>query len=188
MNNFGKLTVFCISLSCLVLTGCPKKVKDKFLRTFFDGVPASEELPKAPTAQSKTKESEPAKKETKVIRQKEPLLFSHPPFSENQCDSCHDNKSSQKLTAQGKKLCFTCHDDFTKDKKIVHFPVSDGDCVACHDPHQAVQKSLLKKPILLICFTCHDEKDVRSNPVHEDQNVCVDCHNPHASNEEKLLR
>lgn len=114
--------------------------------------------------------------------------FYHPPFLEKQCDSCHDTKFSQKLISAGKELCFTCHDDFTKNKKTIHYPVSEGSCLECHDPHQSPNKFILKKAVPQICFNCHEEKDIRANPAHDGQNNCLECHNPHASNEEKLLK
>ena len=76
---------------------------------------------------------------TGVKPQKEPSVFFHPPFIEKQCDSCHESKFSQKLVSPVKELCFTCHDDFTKDKKVVHYPISEGTCLDCHDPHQSRQ-------------------------------------------------
>jgi predicted CXXCH cytochrome family protein len=123
-----------------------------------------------------------------TIRPKKPAFYFHPPFVEQQCDNCHDTKSSQKLVLPPKKLCVTCHEDFTKNKKTVHYPVSEGACMECHDPHQSTNKTLLKKPVPEICFTCHEEKDIKANPAHEGQTMCTECHNPHASNEEKLLK
>ncbi len=122
------------------------------------------------------------------LEQKKTQVFFHVPYLEKQCDSCHDTKFSQKLVAAPKELCFTCHDDFTKGKKVVHYPVSDGACLECHDPHQSPNKALLKKAMPDVCFSCHDEKDIRANSVHEGQNICSECHSAHASNEEKLLK
>jgi len=167
------------------LNGCSIQTKDKLLRTFFDGVPAPEKA--APLVKGENKKEKQEVKTEKVLAQA-PIQFVHPPFLENQCDSCHDRKSSQKLVLKGKELCFSCHEDFTKDKKTVHSPVSEGACIDCHDPHKSPNKFILKEPLPAICFNCHDQKDVRANSVHEGQNICTDCHNPHASNEEKLLK
>lgn len=189
MKNTGKIWACYLVLifSSAFLTGCPKEVKDKLLRTFFDGVPNSKESSAPPVIEVKSEDRGVSKKEPSA-NSKESTLSSHPPFVENQCDSCHDTKLSQKLTTEGIKLCFSCHDDFTQNKKVVHYPVSEGTCLECHDPHQAQNSFLLKKSIPQICFNCHDQKEIRLNPVHEDQNVCLDCHDPHVSNEEKLLR
>lgn len=167
------------------LNGCSIQAKDKFLRTFFDGVPAPEET--TPIAKGKSQEEKQPTKTEEVLLQV-PRQFVHSPFLENQCDVCHDTKSSQRIILKGKELCFSCHDDFTKDKKVVHYPVGEGTCLTCHDAHKSPNKFILKDPVPAICFSCHEQKDVRVNPVHEGQNVCIDCHNPHASGEEKLLK
>ncbi|MDO8663120.1 MAG: cytochrome c3 family protein [Candidatus Omnitrophota bacterium] len=167
------------------LNGCSIQAKDKLLRTFFDGVPAPGKA--SPIVKGEHKQENQGVKTEKVVPQA-PIQFIHQPFLENQCDVCHDTKSSQKLVLKGKELCFSCHDDFTKDKKIAHYPVSEGACIDCHDPHQSGNKFILKEALPKICFNCHDEKEIRANVVHEGQNICNDCHNPHASNEEKLLK
>ncbi len=164
------------------------------MRVFFDGVPPIEES--SPAANSKItakKEAQPAKNDVSREAEKAPeetksqVVF-HVPYLEKQCESCHDTKFSQKLVAAPKELCFTCHDDFTKDKKVIHYPVSDGACLECHDPHQSPNKALLKKSMPEVCYSCHDEKDIKANPMHEGQSACSECHSPHASNEEKLLK
>ena len=164
------------------------------MRTFFDGVPLiKENVPAVNSKVTVDKEAQPAKNDVSRVAAKAPeetksqVIF-HAPYFEKQCDSCHDTKFSQKLVSAPKELCFTCHDDFTKDKKVIHYPVSDGACLECHDPHQSPNKALLKKVVPEVCFSCHDEKDIRANPMHEGQNACAECHSPHASNEEKLLK
>jgi len=185
------ILIFCFT----VTAGCSRQGKEKFLRTFFDGVPSiEEEQEKALGNKEKeillaqSKESKAQSKETKKPIEKEQVVFYHPPFAQNQCDSCHDKKFSQKLVEKGSKLCFSCHDDFTKDKKIVHFPVSEGNCVDCHDPHQSENKFLLNMPVPQVCFPCHEQKDLLVNPAHEGVNNCMECHSPHALNQEKLLK
>lgn len=138
-------------------------------------------------AQEKEEAKQEIKKESAPLPQ-EPAFFFHPPFLEKQCDSCHESKFSQRLISKGKELCFTCHDDFAKDKRTVHYPVSEGACTDCHEPHQSSNRFILKKPVPEICFGCHDEKDIKTNLAHEGKNMCVECHNPHASDEEKLLK
>lgn len=185
-RHSGSVGVLFLLFLCSVLIGCNMRARDKLLRTFIDGVPAPKEEKPAIAGSGAEKEKKEAKGEPELP--KAPAPFVHPPFLENQCDSCHDSKSSQRLVSKGKELCFTCHDDFTKDKKVVHYPVSEGDCVGCHDPHQSPNKFMLKKVIPELCFTCHDEKDIKAVSAHEGQSVCAECHNVHASNEEKLLK
>ena len=167
-----------------LLTGCNKVSKEKLLRTFFDGVPDRKE--EQPAAKEEAGQSKAA--QDKQPLPETPVQYFHPPFLENQCHSCHDVKSSQRLTAQGKVLCFSCHDDFTKDKKTIHYPAEEGDCTGCHDPHQSMNKYLLKEPVPETCFSCHDIKEVRENPAHKANSSCTQCHDAHASDKEKLLK
>lgn len=183
-----KYNIFCfIVFFYSLIAGCSKPTREKMLRIFFDGVPG----PQEEKAIAQTKEEEKTiKKEIKPVQlepQKQTPRF-HPPFLENQCDSCHESQFSQRLVSKDNDLCFACHDDVTKDNSVVHYPISDGACIDCHDPHQSPHGFLLKNKLPELCFNCHDESDIRSNPVHEDQSLCTQCHNPHASNEEKLLK
>jgi len=170
-----------------LLTGCSKEASDKLLRTFIDGVPVHEEKNPAPDKKDEKAKSKNEIK-NKTVLPPAPVQFFHLPFLKDECDSCHDSKFSQKLALKGKELCFGCHDDFTKNKKAVHYPVSEEGCIGCHDPHKSPNKFMLKEPAPKLCFTCHDEKAIRATPAHEGQNICTECHNPHASNEEKLLK
>jgi len=157
------------------------------LRVFIDGVPpAKGNIPAGAKDGSKVIVTPGI--EITAQAQQVPATFYHAPFLEKQCDSCHDTKSSQKLISRTSELCFTCHDDFSKNKKTVHYPVSEGSCLECHDPHQSPNKFILKKPSPQICFNCHEEKDIKANPAHEGQSNCLECHNPHSSNDEKLLK
>ncbi len=186
MRRYEKLTgIFSLLLFCYILTGCNREAGDKLLRTFIDGVPSAKE--EKPAAAEEKENKKPGAK-IEAALPKAPTQFVHPPFSENQCDSCHDSKFSQKLVAKGKELCFICHDDFTKGKAAVHYPVGEGACTECHDPHQSPNKFILKKPVPEICFACHDVQEIKAVSVHEDQSACADCHDAHASNEEKLLK
>lgn len=163
----GILTVF--------LTGCSPAARDKLLRTLIDGVlePAAEGsgMP-PPTAAVPPPAATTPEAPRRVI---------HPPFAEQMCDSCHDSKFSQKLAAEGKELCFTCHDDFTQGEEGVHYPAEEGLCLECHDPHQSPHKALLKKEPKEICYICHDDFTKDKKYVHPPvaQGLCLKCHNPH---------
>ena len=87
------------------------------------------------------------------------------------------------------ELCYQCHDDFSKDYKSLHYPVEEGDCTTCHNPHQSKNSSLLIKPTGELCEDCHDLNQLLTGDVHEgiDKDQCMDCHNPHGSNDEFLL-
>lgn len=186
--------IFIISSLC----GCAPQTKQKWLRTFFDGVPDNGEqvsLPKEqegsePAKDKKTSSSETAfgrfggtAEEPSPPQQKpEPAIFRHPPYAEGQCDICHQGKSSQTLVAQPPELCFFCHDDFLKDAKTKHYPAEEGMCTACHNPHKSENERLLAKPIPALCFDCHDREDVMRIEIHTmiEGESCISCHNPHA--------
>ncbi|MBI2095766.1 MAG: hypothetical protein HYT89_06325 [Candidatus Omnitrophica bacterium] len=174
-------------LSVLALNGCGPATRGKLLRAFFDGVPDGS----GKTADA-VKDARPEGKtegpESGTKKQAGPATFFHPPFLEGMCDSCHDSTSSQKLIYNGKELCFTCHDDFTKDKKVVHYPVEADECLECHQPHQSDNERLLKKKVPQMCYECHDEKETRDLPAHQGKEKCLECHDPHASGLEKLLK
>lgn len=178
--------LFIISFLC----GCSPQTKQKWLKTFFDGVPDGEEQARLPKGQEG---SEPAKdKETSSLKVAEepsapqekpvPAIFRHPPYADGQCDICHESKFSQKLSMEPPELCFTCHDDFLQGKKTRHYPAEEGMCTACHNPHKSENEHLLAKPIPALCFDCHDHEDVSSIEVHAtvEGESCISCHNPHA--------
>lgn len=129
--------------------------------------------------------------------------FKHQPATGDQCETCHKRHGfAQALVLQDNtsQLCFSCHADLkeTYASGNVHFPVAEGTCWDCHDPHGS------NKPMFLrtgpddandpqSCLICH--KDDVAGSLHakyphkpfEDLN-CVDCHNPHNSPQAGLLR
>ncbi|MBI3617833.1 MAG: hypothetical protein HY210_06420 [Candidatus Omnitrophica bacterium] len=180
------VTIFIISLLC----SCAPQTKQKWLKTFFDGVPGGDEqtrLPKGqggsePAKDKKASSFETAEEPSAAQKKPVPAIFRHPPYAEGQCDICHQSKSSQTLIAQPPELCFFCHDDFLKDAKTKHYPAEEGMCTACHNPHKSENEHLLVKPIPALCFDCHDREDVLSIEIHTtvEGESCISCHNPHA--------
>lgn len=85
----------------------------------------------------------------------------------------------------GGKLCLQCHADLAGklQRKFVHTPARNGECIACHDPHASAHGKLLSADPKAICTTCHEDviparaKSVHK-PVHE--GACAGCHDPHA--------
>jgi len=87
-----------------------------------------------------------------------------------------------------KDLCAGCHDDIpAKNAKVVHQPVGDGDCVACHNPHATDQKALVKKSAPALCWDCHDNFLEQAKFKHDVVEDCAGCHKPHQSSEPALL-
>jgi predicted CXXCH cytochrome family protein len=96
---------------------------------------------------------------------------------------------------------------------VVHAPVAEGRCAACHGPHESERQRLLREDVPALCIGCHDQpmKDAegRSRPsvksLFEDAALppedegrlnlhkpfadgdCTCCHDPHASSNHRLL-
>jgi predicted CXXCH cytochrome family protein len=112
------------------------------------------------------------------------------------CVSCHGNESEQNppdelnLVAPVPKLCYICHKEHVKPGGWVHGPAAAGECLLCHNPHKANNKSLLNKPIPELCYNCHELKTLRLVANHSDESYahCNVCHAGHASESRMLLK
>ena len=125
--------------------------------------------------------------------------FVHGPVGVGQCEVCHTRgnpkhptksaKGDFKFPAQGKALCYLCHEP--KDTGlIVHGPIAKGDCVSCHDPHQSnTEKQLTKETTSQLCFSCHENNKTIKKVVHGPVAAgdCNICHNPHSSDFKGLV-
>ncbi|HVN83269.1 MAG TPA: cytochrome c3 family protein [Candidatus Binatia bacterium] len=117
------------------------------------------------------------------------------PIAEN-CETCHESvatphpkkgQNTFKLTQEPPDLCYTCHEKFG-DKSLIHFPVQNGMCTTCHNPHSSNQEKLLAQPQKDLCGTCHADHigfKVLHGPVSAGS--CTACHTPHESNTKHLL-
>lgn len=124
----------------------------------------------------------------------------HAPVKEGDCLSCHQQKvkehpvkggKSFELTAKGAALCSQCHDPKGK-KKVVHPPVKEGDCLACHKPHGGSGRYLLDvgEDQKELCLGCHDSASFKQKFLHGPvaAGACTNCHDPHESDVRKLLK
>ncbi|GAM09000.1 doubled CXXCH motif protein [Geobacter sp. OR-1] len=149
----------------------------------------------------------------------------HPPVAEKDCKACHKseggNHQLQKglygVKKQGASICYDCHDAEMAKGKSVHAPVSDNDCVSCHDPHGGSRARFLKgnypaaseaafsEDGYSLCLSCHEPKaftddetgsatgfrDGKTNlhalHVKGAALTCKACHNVHAAPQQKLL-
>jgi predicted CXXCH cytochrome family protein len=91
------------------------------------------------------------------------------------------------------ELCYGCHKE-SEEKfsgyEYVHGPVSMSVCNACHDPHGADRKGLIRRDIVSICVECHGMEDIMEQPViHRPikEKGCPACHNPHGNNFSYML-
>jgi len=88
----------------------------------------------------------------------------------------------------GEGVCSMCHGEFPGSGEL-HYPVADGDCLTCHNPHQSDLAALLTRPQGELCFDCHapfDSKQKAHAPVASGS--CSDCHDPHRADQPSLLR
>jgi predicted CXXCH cytochrome family protein len=126
----------------------------------------------------------------------EPSDTLHPPFSEGDCQVCHNPHSSAipgMLVDKQATLCFSCHDGLESDLQkagSTHPPVTDGQCTKCHNPHKAKLKNLLLAASPDLCLSCHkpikermDTERVHS-PAGRD---CLRCHSSHMAARGALL-
>lgn len=96
------------------------------------------------------------------------------------------------VTGNNTKLCLTCHQDFNAvlSSKIMHKPVAEGKCGACHNPHAASHENLLKDNVENLCFSCHKKTEqvvYKDNHQPFQQGDCLSCHDPHGSDFKNLL-
>lgn len=123
----------------------------------------------------------------------------HQPVKDGDCSSCHQQKAKEhpvkggksfELAAKGAALCNQCHDPKGK-KKVVHAPVKDGDCTACHKPHGAAGRYLLDvgEDRTELCLGCHDGAPFKQKYMHGPTAVgeCTKCHDPHEADGKALL-
>ncbi len=121
------------------------------------------------------------------------------PVIEDDCENCHEPtgevhpKSDVKgfqLAVEVPELCYICHEPENTMKKV-HYPVDDGDCLACHSPHSSAIAGLLNTSTVSEgCFQCHDQEvfnyPSQHQPVREGN--CTGCHNPHQSDFSGFLK
>jgi predicted CXXCH cytochrome family protein len=122
--------------------------------------------------------------------------FVHGPVGAFICNVCHSPVEGEDhefvFFAEKDELCFGCHET-NRDMMLenhLHTPVSEGNCIGCHDPHQSDFRFTLKGTAAELCFQCHDQKQFTGDAIHGPVAVgdCNACHNPHASAYEKQLR
>ena len=91
------------------------------------------------------------------------------------------------------KKCLECHPEFSErfSKGVVHAPVKEGDCYACHRPHGIFGKVIFRADQPALCYTCHPAVQPKetAKSVHKPlaTEQCSTCHNPHNSDFAGLL-
>jgi len=81
----------------------------------------------------------------------------------------------------------SCHGSFTEEK-VVHVPVSRGECDSCHEQTDAeAHRFRLIADGAELCYECHDEFEGERVHAPVASGQCGECHNPHASAAKHLL-
>lgn len=126
--------------------------------------------------------------------------FGHPPFTEKECDSCHEDVGEDKkikLASENvSELCLTCHDDKAVDesnKEVTpHGALEADSCTACHSAHASSRQHIIKDHTARLCATCHEERQEEKKRgffIHDiiDSLGCQACHESHFSKNQGLL-
>ncbi len=123
----------------------------------------------------------------------------HDSAFEDKCEVCH-GESKKHVRAPGKnafgkvkiklsEICLSCHDNF-KFKKFIHQPLLQGDCTACHNPHDSLHKYQLIAEGTALCFQCHDSSINKNKYLHGPSAMggCILCHDPHSADYKSNLK
>lgn len=88
--------------------------------------------------------------------------------------------------------CYTCHKEaqtrFTT-APVIHAPVAQVDCMACHKNHGIMPALALKAPRERLCQPCHPAQAAASDTVHQPvrEGRCTTCHDAHVSTAPHLI-
>jgi predicted CXXCH cytochrome family protein len=164
-----------------VLGGCSARARHRVLDLVFDGVPSHAVRPpaSAPLAVAARAPVTPAA----IV----PTVFTHQPFADGKCGSCHDLSAGYGVERTA-ALCFRCHPDDETKGQFVHGPVAAGECLLCHEPHTAPVKAQLKSAPPALCLECHEGESDHVQQALAKSSVCTECHSPHRSGKAGLLR
>ncbi|MBI5394951.1 MAG: hypothetical protein HZA91_06595 [Verrucomicrobia bacterium] len=179
-------------LASLLLMGCETPTKHELLTFFFDGV--DKPIPQVPTPtpdEIRRPASQPSTDALAAeLALKEPAAIIHAPYEVRQCDACHESKFSQKLRADLRDVCLTCHQNVLEKAKFKHAPAESGDCLICHHPHQSKEKSLLTRAGQSVCLECHEKGELIKAPGHKTmgESACQQCHDPHKGDDKYFLK
>ena len=175
----------CASALCWAITvGCSQASRDRLKQFFF-------EIPEEQTdasSESLQESSVPVPEPPQLLLPGPRFVSTHPPFALRQCSECHDAANTMEMGAHFIDSCGTCHPRYFSEF-VGHDPVTQGECVSCHEMHRSKQVGLLLMPGNDLCIDCHEEAEDLSEPAHsgDDADQCLVCHDPHFGTE-KLLR
>lgn len=129
--------------------------------------------------------------------------FIHLPVLTGACPDCHRGDASRHPAAEGKEfvpttegpaLCKRCHQIQGENAGYSNHPLpGQGDCLTCHDPHNAGFKFLIRQKPETLCLGCHPRtSEILSaakvlHPAME-KVPCTGCHDPHGSGQPGFLK
>lgn len=193
-------------VTIILATSCSEQTRYKALTFFFTGVPSS-----ADERRAQERVHEESRVKNGVDRS---ILSSHSYFTSKKCGRCHLTSLSQSFsraaqrgmptvslrgegTAENprlplKKICVTCHvnrsDIFASANNLwLHAPVTKGNCIFCHFPHQSRYPALLIDKAENLCIMCHSEGLIKLTNKHRELKDCLKCHTPHLGKDKLLL-
>ena len=118
----------------------------------------------------------------------------HPPLLDG-CDACHEGgRSSTLASGGGPDLCESCHDGVLRAARALpvrHAAMDAGSCRACHSPHAASRRFLMRSPPESPCGACHPAQLAGAGEsAHDVIRLlgCEVCHQPHGGSSRRLLR
>ena len=115
----------------------------------------------------------------------------HPDWGKGQCQMCHQTEAAMVLVDDVNAVCLNCHRDQAQPPsgQAVHSPVAQGNCIACHTPHDSPRPHLIRPKGEQLCVGCHPLEKVNTADHPRVTRVdCLLCHQGHHSEREKLLR
>ncbi len=106
------------------------------------------------------------------------------------CHHAHGNDENNYLLQEQPQLCVNCHEvDRFWNKGVGHSPAVEGDCQACHDPHEP-QNSIAKDADVNLCGDCHEIDPATLKRTHQgidpSASSCLSCHDPHGGPDKGL--
>ncbi|PLX41010.1 MAG: hypothetical protein C0608_07105 [Deltaproteobacteria bacterium] len=119
----------------------------------------------------------------------------HYPVDNGGCLVCHIVKGGAlELRYEKSETCYRCHGETVGvssvvREDIVHSPVAEDACTACHDPHVKQRNKMLLLEVGELCRWCHGDEMVSKGVLHGalEDGGCTDCHRPHISESKPLL-
>lgn len=125
----------------------------------------------------------------------------HGPVAAGACIACHPAHAApypKLLVAEGKDLCFVCHQEMKTQMANVAFQheAVKADCITCHDAHASDFPMQTKLPPLELCTSCHEHEPIKTaalsaknkHSIVTSGDACLNCHTAHGGDLAKLMK